>query len=290
MGCICDICGKILPSEKGMQIHRGRVHGEKSEKKSKKEKAPCIPAEESTPVIEEVAPIAPITMKAGDKVLLQGRVWRQDGNPPFEWHETEVKDILVQVLGLESNQEGTLFAYAKAAGSKSLWSWRVADFSCYTLILEGMDVPPEMSRNIDRADFIPSLVEYVSARDAKLAAEATLKKVAKDHKENVESYVFKYGEESEKGKQDFQVFENGFKVQMARVAGREVITYDDEARMRWIMEDFENRKYLLKTIIDGAAWSQAEEANAVPAEVLRGVKNISMTDDTFKLYIYEEKK
>jgi hypothetical protein len=128
-----------------------------------------------------------------------------------------------------------------------------------------------------------ALNTYVPANEAKLRAASDFKKVDKEYRPVIWSYLEDFGEESEEGKKDNVVEDFGYKAILTFTPGKPVVQRDTTAIVNWALET--KHTEILTYGVDIAKWEELKEAEGVPAEVIAKVERVEKTKDTRKLVI-----
>ena len=130
--------------------------------------------------------------------------------------------------------------------------------------------------------------KYVSANEAKLAAEKAFKKVSANTRETIEEYVRARGTESAPGKEDFLVEAYGFKAHLVRTPGQLRVERDEGGILQWALAS--GNVSILKTVVNVEAWEELKSKGFVPQEVIARFEKPVQDEDKFALKIARAKE
>jgi len=294
--CKCEICGKEVPSEKGLKIHMTRMH--------KGEQAKEEPSEEEmdrrTNLVEVLKnTVNTVTLKS--EIMISGPCWFQ-ATPVSEWEEQLADDLRVVVASKELTGSGKVQLLCREPGKTALWAVLEEDvlngrFPCVALAdpepvddkpADGPREVPLVEDDTSRlVEFRDALSEYHEVNQSKLAAEKRHKLVSKEQRPIIESYIMDFGEESEEGKLDKVVYECGLKAHMMRVPPKVFVEQDVKGIIAWCIDN--GREDLLEYTVNLEKWDAAKEEGEIPAETVRELEVPKETEEKFRLRVDVDK-
>lgn len=320
---ICGVCGKPAKSERGLKIHKSRVCNVEPVKEEIKEEIKEEPKEEIKEVVKEVPTEAPIvasldemlkqpsiveedpikalsaadlgltTIPVGAIVALTGFFWKKD--PVTNVFADSPADELKCRVMQKFNQNGFDYLQLNEVESDGEWSCLDQDVLSGKITLVSLKDPtpvplqsedaiaPQAADIAVRDNYLKICEEYVLARDGKKEATSNYDDVNKIARPVILSHIDKYGSESVYGKKDNKLIDGGFDVHYTFDAGKIAITRDDEAIIKWLLEN--KMTWAIKESLDVEKWTEMVEAGQVPKEFIKKVHTETKLKDKRRLLI-----
>ncbi len=315
---ICGVCGKPAKSARGLKIHKSRVCKVEPVKEVKEEvkeviKEPIKSKEvpvvatidemlKDPPIVEEdpiqalsAADLGLKTIPVGAIVALTGFFWKKD--PVTNVFADSPADELKCRVMQKFNQNGFDYLQLNEVESDGEWSCLDQDVLSGKIVLVSLKdptpvpieeeaPPPQPINEAERTNYLKVCEEYVLARDGKNEATTNYTEIDKVTRPVLLSYVAKYGSESVYGKKDDKLIDGGFNVHYTFDAGKTAIVRDDEAIVKWLLEN--KMTWAIKESLDVEKWKEMVEAGQVPKAFLKKVHSETKLKDKRRLLITRE--
>lgn len=145
------------------------------------------------------------------------------------------------------------------------------------------DVAAQKAKLDRRTAYKEALNNYVPANEARLRTASDFKKVDKDFRPIIWSYLEDFGEESTEGKRDCVVEDFGYKAIITFTEGATVVQHDVPAIVNWALETGHTEVLTYGVKFD--KWDELKENGIVPAEFISQVEEPKKLEDRRKLVI-----
>lgn len=279
---------------------------------------PTPPIAAPVPLPDELSEI-PIGAVIEVTNKLTSPVWRMNSETKV-WENPGDVNLSVKVVE-RNNATGLMFLMCRAPGSDTFWGISESDvlakkFNLIQLPLAVPSMPPaaalpaptpekpavdeaaqkaadkaaaaEKALMEEKIAYSAAINAYATSNESKLSSAAEFKKVNKEHRPTIWSYVEKYGVESEEGKRDQVIEDFGHKAILTFTEGQTVTEYQMAEIVTWAIAN--GQTGILTYAVDIAKWNELKEAGAVPAEFIASVEKPKTLDDQHKLLVSKLKK
>lgn len=244
-------------------------------------------------------------IQVGSRVLIRKEAWAT--NPDGSLAKITVEQGVPTLVQQKFVHENVIFLVCDSEGTDPCLRLVVDENSVLSgvhklltlanrpiITIPQMVVTPEIPQEIEepigptvdeesRQNYLNACQEYVTARDAKLAAEKAYKEVDEKTRETILNYLLQYGVETEEGKKNNRLVSDGFDAQYTFTEGQTVVKYDEEKIIRWLLDN--GYFQCLKSVLDKDKWEAFKKVGAVPADFVRGVETVEKLPDSRKLIL-----
>jgi len=223
----------------------------------------------------------------GSTIMLNGHVWSQDPKT-YAWKGMHVVNEEVEVKA----QEGVnLICVSVNRNGDCVWAveeGRVLSGEMEIKYLAPVGGKPKAGRRetVDAEEiqlYKDAANKYVEIRDKKLDIEKELRKVSKECRPIIESFIFKRGKESEEGKGDAKLEDYGFIGLMKRTPGKPYLEREDNKIVQWCLDN--GHANCVRQMLNVDLWEELKKSGQVPVEFSSSVEVEKMTKDRFSLNI-----
>lgn len=283
------VCGKKdIKSKSGLSLHRKKC--EEYQKSL------------SNGAVEKPAPKPIGFVGVGSVITLNGPVWWQDPTN-FEWEygNTNV-DVDVEVKSRETTNTGCVVLICKSVDGNAVWSveehrvmsgeLKLARFVPFLEVVNPVInndfSKPVAGKRVECEDtetnqFVISADNYVSARDAKLDAEKVFKKIDKNERPIIETFIRNHGVETKPDLGDFKVQDYGYIAHLVKTPGKPGVKRNLEEIIGWCKKN--GYSECLTEVLNTEMWEALKKTGKVPSEFITEVEEPIPAEDKFSLQI-----